>query len=48
MSLSRFPEYRDTAEEIKARVWKDHGMLVVDVERVPATWDAGEIERKGE
>lgn len=44
MSLGRFlPNTRETAEEVKARVWKEHGMLVVDVEKVPATWDVREM-----
>ncbi len=41
MSLSRLlPNTRGPAEEVKRRVWQQHGMLVVDVEKVPTTWDS--------
>ncbi len=42
--LGRYlPNTRETAEETKRRVWRDHGMLVVDPERDPLTWDAREF-----
>lgn len=39
MSLSRYlPHTRETAEETKRRVWKDHGMLVVAVTDPRLDW----------
>lgn len=47
MSLGRFlPNTRESAEEVKRRVWQQHGMLVVDVEKVPATWDVRQLLRQ--
>lgn len=43
MSLGRFlPHTRETAEEVKRRVWQTEEMLVVDVKNAPLTWDARE------
>lgn len=43
MSLNRFlPNTRETAEETKRRVWQQHGMLVVDVDKVQTSWDVRE------
>lgn len=44
MSLGRFlPNTRETAEEVKRRVWQQHGMLVVHPEKDALTWDAREF-----
>lgn len=41
--LSRFlPNIREIAEETKRRAWQQHGMLVVDVDKVPTSWDVCE------
>ncbi len=44
MSLGRFlPGTRETAEETKRRVWRQHGILVVDLEKIPVSWDDKEL-----
>lgn len=40
MSLGRyFPNTRETADETKRRVWRDHGMLVVNPDDLTEPWD---------
>jgi hypothetical protein len=46
MSLGRFaPNSRETAPETKARVWREYGLLVVDVDKDQLTWDQREMLR---
>lgn len=47
MSLSRYlPHTRETAEETKARAWREYGMLVVSVDHPNLTWDTRETLRQ--
>lgn len=47
MSLARYyPNTRETAEETKARAWRDYGMLVVSVDHPSLTWDVREALRQ--
>lgn len=44
MSLARYlPHTRETADETKARAWREYGVLVVDVESAPLAWDNREL-----
>lgn len=44
MSLSRYlPNTRDSAEEVKRRAWRDHGMLVVSADDPDLKWDTREM-----
>ncbi|MCK1577835.1 hypothetical protein [Bradyrhizobium sp. 174] len=46
MSLGKFaPNTRETAPETKQRVWKEYGVLVVDVDRDQLSWDQREMLR---
>lgn len=46
MSLGRFaPNTRETAPETKARVWREYGLLVVDVDKDQLSWDQREMLR---
>lgn len=45
--MKRFlPNTRETAEETKRRAWSQYGILVVDIEKVPATWDVKMLLRQ--
>lgn len=44
MSLSRYlPNTRETAEETKRRVWREHGIVVVDPDKDQLPWEDKEI-----
>ena len=46
MSLGRFiPNSRETALETKGRAWREHNMLVINVESDQLTWDQREMLR---
>jgi hypothetical protein len=47
MSLSRYlPNTREPVEDTKRRAWREHGMLVVNVESDQLSWDQREILRQ--
>lgn len=46
MSLGRFsPKAREVPQETKERVWREYGLLVVDVDKETLTWDQREMLR---
>ncbi|TAI67603.1 hypothetical protein [Bradyrhizobium sp. Leo170] len=46
MSFGRFaPNTRETPLETKVRVWREYGLLLVDVDKDQLTWDQREMLR---
>lgn len=46
MSLGRFaPNTRETPLETKQRVWREYGLLLLDVDNDTMTWDQREMVR---